>query len=52
MSVENVNTLTAIAEQKDDERQEAEAKEAQELLEQMQKTARKLRGKARLLQGA
>lgn len=37
MSVENVNTLTAIAEQKDDERQEAEAKEAQELLEQMQK---------------
>ena len=37
MSIENNNTLTAIAEQRDEERQEAEAIEAQELLEQMQK---------------
>lgn len=37
MSVENENILTTIAEQKDDERQEAEAKEAQELLEQLRK---------------
>lgn len=37
MSVENENALATIAEQKDDERQQAEVNAAKELLEQMQK---------------